>query len=279
MWDRLRRCPPIVLFCSLRRTCTKVGVSRCAAALSYYLILTLFPLLLCVHQVLGWSHLSPDSFFRPLSTFLPPGAFELLRDYLSYVSESASPALFWAGLAAIFFSASASLRTLLHVMDVLYRGGRHVRGRFFSSLALSALFLLTIYLSVTVIFTGEWFFLFLERHLTVPLHGLISFSELWNWLRYLLLFCIVLLLVLILYRAGTPYPGVSHWTVLCASVLTAVSIVICSALFSWFLGLSSRYSLVYGSLAGLIVLLVWLYFCGHILLLGAVITRCLSSRQ
>ena len=47
--------------------------------------------------------------------------------------------------------------------------------------------------------------------------------------------------------------------------------VACSVLFSWFIDMSSRYSLVYGSLASLIILLVWLYFCGNILVIGAVV--------
>ena len=34
--------------------------------------------------------------------------------------------------------------------------------------------------------------------------------------------------------------------------------------------MSSRYSLVYGSLASVIILLVWLYLCGNILILGNV---------
>ena len=43
--------------------------------------------------------------------------------------------------------------------------------------------------------------------------------------------------------------------------------------------MSSRYALVYGSLASLIILLVWLYFCGNILLLGAVVGRVWSRRH
>ena len=43
---------------------------------------------------------------------------------------------------------------------------------------------------------------------------------------------------------------------------------VCSGVFSWFIGMSSRYALVYGSLASLIILLVWLYLCGNILILG-----------
>ena len=64
-----------------------------------------------------------------------------------------------------------------------------------------------------------------------------------------------------------------------ASLLAALAIVAASALFSWFIGMSSRYALVYGSLASLIILLVWLYLCGNILLLGAVIGRVLEDRM
>ena len=54
-------------------------------------------------------------------------------------------------------------------------------------------------------------------------------------------------------------------------LLLAVAMVACSVLVSWVIDMSSRYSLVYGSLASLIILLVWLYFCGNILVIGAVV--------
>ena len=66
---------------------------------------------------------------------------------------------------------------------------------------------------------------------------------------------------------------------LLSSLLTAAAIAAASVLFSWFIGMSSRYALVYGSLASLIILLVWLYLCGNILLLGAVIGRVLEDRM
>ena len=66
---------------------------------------------------------------------------------------------------------------------------------------------------------------------------------------------------------------------LAVSSFTALAMVACSGLFSWFIGMSSRYALVYGSLASLIILLVWLYFCGNILLLGAVVGRVWSRRH
>jgi membrane protein len=90
-------------------------------------------------------------------------------------------------------------------------------------------------------------------------------------MRYLLLFCFVLLLVLVVYRAGAPRKLVRNRTVFFSALCTACVMVAASVLFSWFIGMSSRYELVYGSLASLIILLVWLYFCGNVLLLGAVV--------
>ena len=89
-----------------------------------------------------------------------------------------------------------------------------------------------------------------------------------------LLFLLVLVLVLAVYRLGTPLPFRRRTrTLYLTALLSAAALVACSVLFSWFIGMSSRYSLVYGSLASLIILLVWLYFCGNILLLGAVAGR------
>ena len=107
---------------------------------------------------------------------------------------------------------------------------------------------------------------------------LAALGRLWAWLRYLLLFCFVLLLVLMVYRAGAPRGACRSGAVLLSSLGAALSIVGASVLFSWFIGLSSRYALVYGSLASLIVLLVWLYLCSAILLAWAAAGRVLDRR-
>ena len=258
----------------------RVGTPRSAAALSYFLVLTLFPLLMCVNYFIGLFHLDLENLLRSLDQILPAGALSVMEDYLGYVGGSQSSALLLASLTAILVSASAGLRTLLATLDELHgTTGVHVVGRTVLSVALSALFLLTIYLSVVVIFTGEWFFRVLEERLPLRLAELIPpLSGLWRWMRYLLLFCFVLLLVLIVYRAGTPRGAVRRPVVALSSLLAASAIVAASVLFSWFIGMSSRYALVYGSLASLIILLVWLYLCGNILLLGAVVGRVLENR-
>lgn len=273
--------PPVSFGVEAAELYLEMGAPRAAAALSYFLILTLFPLLVCVNYFIGLFHLDLENLLLSLDQFLPDEVLLVMRDYLGYVAGSQSRALLLASLVTILISASAGLRTLLAAMDGLH-GVKNIHAvrRVVLSVALSALFLLTIYLSVVVIFTGEWFFWLLEERLPRRIAELIPpLSGLWRWMRYLLLFCFVLLLVLIVYRAGTPRGAMGRRVVVLASLLAALAIVAASALFSWFIGMSSRYALVYGSLASLIILLVWLYLCGNILLLGAVIGRVLEDRR
>ena len=279
--------PPVLFVRDMVQAYGRLGVSRAAAALAYFLILTLFPLLVCVNFFIGLLELDPEAVFSALDPLLPRESLSIILDYLTYVSgipQSQSTPLLLASLFTILLSASAGLRTLLKTMDELYQV-RHVSSlrRVVVSVVLSILFLLTIYLSIVVIFTGDWFFQLLEARLPSPLAELIPLrllSQLWGWLRYLLLFFCVLLLVLAVYRMGTPPPLRREKKVLrLTALLSAGALVACSVLFSWFIGMSSRYSLVYGSLASLIILLVWLYFCGNILLVGAVAGRVWFHRR
>lgn len=280
---RLLSFPPVAFALEAAETYGRCGIAQAAAALSYFLILTLFPLLLCVNYFIGLFHLSLEQLVMGLDQVLPAQALSVVRDYLTYASQNQSPALVAVAVGAIVLSASAGLRTLLLTMDQLYDVD-HANGvrRIILSVVLSLLFLLTIYLSVIVIFTGDWFFHLLETNLPDKLLNLIplaALSGLWRWIRYLLLFCFVLLLVLGIYRLGIPRRDRTNRGMLLSAAFTAAALVAGSLLFSWFIGLSSRYSMLYGSLASLIILLVWLYFCGNVLLLGALLSRVLALRR
>lgn len=283
MLKRLLSLPPVAFAVETAETYSRLGAARSAAALSYFLILTLFPLLVCVNYIIGLFHMDLELLLLTLEQFLPADVLQVMGDYLAYVAGIQSPALLWASLFTILVSASAGLRTLFHTMDELFQTRRdNPLGRVVASVVLSALFLVTIYLSVVVIFTGDWFFWQLQQHLPQHLIALLplnALAGLWGWMRYLLLFCFVLLLVLAVYVAGMPRRSLPRGTVRLAALLTSLAMVACSVLFSWFITMSSRYALVYGSLASLIVLLVWLYFCGNILLLGAVVSRVWTQRQ
>lgn len=268
---------------SLIRQYGTYSIARSAAALAFFLVLSFFPLLLCLSFFVGLFRVDVQQLLSSLQQVLPGAALELAADYVEYVSRNRTPGLLLAGLLAILLSASAGLRVLLDTMDELYHHPRRSGlRRMLMSVLLSLLFLLTVYLSLAVILTGDWFLHLLEGVVPHALQAKIDFSAfafVWRWLRYLLLFCFVILLVSGLYVVGIPRGAASSGSVLAGALLSALALVSSSALFSRFIGLSSRYSLVYGSLASLMILLAWLYLCGNILLLGALLHRNWNQRK
>ena len=242
-------------------------VSRSAAALAYFLLLSFFPLLICVNAFISLLRLDVGAVLDAAAAVLPQETLGILADYMGYITTNQSHALLLAGAGMTLFSASSAFRTLMRVMEELYgRTGYRGLRRVAASVAFSVLLLLTIYLAVAVLLTGEWLFTWLIRLLDLPAEAL---PWEWQWFRFLLLFLLVFLFVLLTYRMAAPR-GEPRPPVLTGAFLAAGALVAATALFSWFIGLSSRYSLVYGSLASVIILLVWLYLCGSILILGNV---------
>lgn len=249
-------------------------VSRSAAELAYFLILTFFPLLICVNGIVASLHLDIALVLDTLRRFLPGGVAAILADYVQYITENQSVGMFLAGLFMTLISASAAVRALMKIMEDIY-DQVHFAGiwKIFASVLFSLLLLVTIYLSVLVVLTGSWFFHLVEDYL-----HLTNMGGDWQWLRFVLLPALVLLFILLLYRftslAVQPRPPI-----LPGAILSALALAAASALFSWFIGLSSRYSLVYGSLASVIIMLVWLYLCGTILIMGNVINCVLYQNK
>lgn len=259
------------------------NLPRATGALAYFFGLTIFPVILCLTVAVGMAHADMQPLLQALARVLPQAASELLQEFVDYAGQNSSPALLGAAVPAIILTASAALRVVLDTMDEVYDQPRNTSlRRLVVSVVFSLLFLVTLYLSVLVIFTGGWFLNWLIDLLPPQLSAMAevaSLSRLWQWLRYLLLFCFMMLLVLILYRLGTPKDQVHLRALLLSSLLCSGFMVATSVLFSWFIGLSSRYSLLYGSLASIMILLIWLYLCGTILLLGAIFMRLWAQKH
>ena len=140
---------------------------------------------------------------------------------------------------------------------------------FFFSLA----FVAALYFGILVMLTGQTFLEFVER--TIPF---LSISRSWTWMRFPVLGGLVFLTLWgTLEVAGrkqrdgrSAAPG---------ALTATLGIVLMSWLFSEGIAVSSRYSLVYGSLASLILLMFWLYLCCQIIYLGAALNIALRDVQ
>lgn len=280
MPEKLLRWRPVRLVVRMTSIYFVKDVPRSAAALAYFLTLTIFPILICVNAFFSRLHLNLVRLLQDLSRFLPAGVAAILTEYLNYLSANQSPGMFIAGVAGTIFLASAAVRALMSSIKDVY-GSTSFTGpwQLLASVGISILLLIAVYLSVFVVLTGNWFFNLIGE--VFHLENLLQRFGAWQSVKYILLFGMIFLVILLLYRFSLPL-GKPRPPVVAGAFLASVALAAASALFSYFISLSTRYSLVYGSLASVMILLVWLYLCGNILILGSVfnyVLHCMAQES
>ena len=252
-------------------------VSRSAAQLSYYLVLSLFPLLICLTAMTaGWEAAGGD-FIEDIRAFIPASAYESLVDYLDYVSENFSAAMTIAALTVLITASSAAFRAILTVMEDIQEEHRYIgfwKGIF--SIVLSLGFLLAMYASCTIIVMGSRFAALAAEYIGSET------AAPWQWLRFGLLFALLFVMIYGVYRLSAPKGKRSEQRVIGAAA-AAMTLVAAGMFFSWTISISGRYPLIYGSLASVIILMIWLFICGNILIMGnafnVVINRRVALRR
>lgn len=273
----LRAHPPIRFVVDVVDVYFSKCVSRAAAELAYFLILTFFPIVICISAFVNELHLDLSSLMDHADPFLPEGVLVIFQDYLTYIDTNQSSTMLFTGAFLTILFASAAVRGLMNIMRELYgRATFRGVGQLAASILFSVLLLATIYLSLAVVVTGNWFFHLLGQ--VLRLEDLVDRFGTWQWVKYLLLFGMVFLFILLLYRFAAPLDK-PRPPVVPGAFGASVALAVASMIFSFLMSNSTRYSLIYGSLASVIIMLVWLYLCGTILIMGNVLNYVLFTHR
>ena len=245
-------------------------VSRSAAAFAYFLTLSIFPLLICAVAILARFELGLAGLFDDIWA---QDVVAAVLDYVEHVGSVPSQLIVTASLTVLFTSGSASFRALAKSMEDM-QGKPRYRGiwGFIFSLVFSLVLLFTMYFSVLMITTGGWLMETVEE-----LTGIYGLAVFWNRIRFWLLFVVAVVVVHLLYVFTAPKK--SRVRRLPGALLATLALLVGSMIFSLFMGASARYPLIYGSLASFILLMVWAYACGNILIVGNLFNHVLHKRK
>lgn len=254
-------------------------MNRSAAALSYYLILTLFPMLICAQWILSAVGEDIVTFLEEFSEIIPFEVLLIIEDYLAFSAPNSGGFLIIAIITAIYTGASA-FRTLSDTLREIFesRGGNDAI-RFVFSFVYAIAFLIAVYILGITVICGRWLINLLEPFFElIDFINLIDLANLWNWFRFVILNIISTGMLYTVYYCNawrSPY----HINVLPGAVFGSLIFTIVSGFFSWFISFSVKYSAVYGSLASVIILMLWLYLFANIILIGALINKELGEHK
>ncbi|MEV0768732.1 YihY/virulence factor BrkB family protein [Nocardia salmonicida] len=258
----------------LRRTVAEFmedNVTDWAAALTYYSVMSIFPGIIVLTALLGLLDPSAtDSFIQTIEQLGPGPGTELLVDAIRELQGSRSLAgpLAIVGVVTALWTASGYIGAFIRASNTVYdtEEGRPIWKTLPLRVGLTAVMVLLIAVCVVgVLFTGrfaeaagEWL-------------GIGSVGVLiWDVVKWPVLAVLVSLGVALLYWAApnAQQPGFRWLSP--GSVLAVLVWIAASAGFTLYLADFGSYNKVYGSLAGAVVFLVWLWLSNVAVLLGAV---------
>lgn len=257
---------------STAKNITEHEVGQSAAALTYYLLFALFPMLIFISNLLGMLELNVTAITTYLLRIMPDDVVYLLEAYLNYVQEESSGTLLWFSLAFSVFFPFRAVRSLTRGVRRAYqlekpeKPIRHaIRQVIFTVaflLIVIAAFALSVFGRRFVSLVTSW--LELGKFLQIPPPLL----RLWQYLRFALVGALMFAIILMLHLValGTRYSVKSLMPGIVLSLISWLTVSIC---FSVYVENFGNYSVIYGTLGTVIVLLIWLYMTSFLLILGA----------
>ena len=251
-------------------------VARDSAALRYYLLFAIFPLLIFVSTLLGVLELDIASITAVLAPILPSDVVDIIRTYLEYVAANQSRQLLWFSLIFSIWFPMRSTGCLMHSLRKAF--GRSAPENILLGQLRTLLFtiwmIFVIGLTLALVVVGRRALYFLSGFL--PLSE--TFISVWGYLRFIILGLVMAISLGILYQLALGQrrplrevlPGVGS---------SLAAWLLLSMAFSYYVENMARYAQLYGSIATIVVVLLWLYMSGQVLILGAELSASLIHRK
>jgi len=244
-----------------------------AAQTSFYIILAFFPFVAFILTLIKETHLDDTLFMQALSSFLPSSTYVLTLQILESAQAHKSLFISIGGVVASLWPFTKAVQSLISSINTVYGlDEKNLLKRLGFSLLLTAAFIVLIILSIVFLLFGHYIGKVIFEYLGSP----DTFIKIWDYLRYEFSVLILLFIFIVLYKT-IPRKKLKLSDVTAGAALATILWLLLSSAFSFFMNRFFRFASIYGGIAGIILLIMWLYWAMHIILIGAVINA-INSR-
>ena len=248
-------------------------VTAYAAQISFYLLLSLFPLMILLAAVFVRTKLiNLDQFFQMLrsSNMFPDIAITVVESTLKELEIPTRSISFY--IIIVIWSASRGIRAIMNGIHLAFRTreAHNLLLRFFLSFFYTIFFVMLLVIFVVFVLFGDSLFSWFSSVFKL----LFLVSGLVRLIRYLIPLGFMLILYTLLYKV-IPSKNLHLSDVLPGSLFASLGSFLISHLFSLYTSHFANYSALYGSIAGIIVTCTWMYLFSLMMVIGAEINACI----
>lgn len=244
----------------------KDNVPLLAAAQAYYYLLAIVPLLVTSFAVLPYFKLDVNEVMTFLDRYLPSGIASTFEENIISLVQTPKGGLLTIGIIGTLWAASSGVVAFMRSTNAAYEVEET---RSFIVVRLTAL-LLTIGLvfafaiALLLPVFGSVIISFLK-----PLLGMSqAFVMILQLIRWIVSILVISVVLLVLYRFA-PNQKLSFKHILPGAFIASLLWLVISFGFSFYVSNFGNYSATYGSLGGMIILMIWFFLTGMILMIGA----------
>ena len=241
-------------------------ISLLSANLSYYFILSLFPMLIVALALTPYFKIDQQFLLEKIQSYAPGDLGDYLFDMISEVLNNKNNTIITVGIVFTLWSASSGIYGIIIAFNNAFRvrDGRIWIVTKLISVILTALFLIGMFVALVLIVFG--------KQLTYILFHKFNLDEgyynLWSVLNSSLPVLFIFLIFVFLYTMG-PNLKLKAISIIPGAVFATISWIIVSKLFGYYIDHFSSYIKTYGTIGAVMAFVLWLYITGYILIIGA----------
>lgn len=245
-----------------------------AAQLAYFFLLSLFPLLIFLVTLISYLPFTQADLLDMIGVYAPGKTMEFIETNLNDIMSHQNGTLLSFGIIATIWAASNGLNAIVRALNKAYDVKESRSFLVARGMAILFTFAMIFVFLIALLFPvfGKQIGLFLFEKFGLSA----AFLHFWGMIRWLLSPLIIFIIFLVLYWLG---PNKKSKCIQAApgAFFATVSWLLVSYGFSFYVNNFGNYSMMYGSLGAVIVLMIWFYLSGIIIILGGEINA-LSSK-
>lgn len=253
-----------------------VDVTALGAQLAFFFLLALFPLLIFMVTLLPYLNLPEEQLFSFLLTYAPEEVYLLIENTLNEVLDTRQGGLLSIGFLATIWSASNGMNALIKSLNRSY--DIEETRPFFIARGISVIFTLLLILLFIIALILPIFGKQIGSILFSYLGYESGFLEVWGNIRWTIPPIMIFIVFMLLYWIA-PNRKLYLKSVIPGAIFATLGWILVSYAFSLYVSSFANYSATYGSIGGIIVLMMWLYFSGMILMVGGQINAVMQQRK
>lgn len=254
-----------------------VDIFGLGAQLAYFFLLSFFPLIIFLVTLLPYLNLKQEQVFEFMADIMPLEVYKLIEGTLLEVLTRQNSGLLSIGVIGTIWSASRGINALMKALNHAYKveGKIGVIHRAWSLLFTVAFVVIILIALVFPVFGHQL------GNLLFSYFGVgNSFESVWDIVRWItppmMIFSIM---VMMYWIVPNTTPRLKLVSVIPGACFATVGWLVLTSGFSIYINNFGNYGATYGSIGGVIILMLWLYATGILLIFGGLINATMQRRQ